>query len=212
MFNTEELYDLAGQVVLGRRQKQYTDALAEQMFGRKAADALQIMIDWYGLDDTIDGLEGELQLALSELLDENLRPMPGLTQLLEALESAAIPFGIATSSTPAFVTAVLARFQWEHRFRFFLTGDDVANGKPDPEVYLRAAERMGVPAAEMIVLEDSPVGCQAAVSAGAYTVVVPSRLVDPGQFDGARFVARSLGDPRIYAALGLEVPGDPAEN
>ena len=99
--------------------------------------------------------------------------MPGLAELLDALEHGGIPKGIATSSGRRFTEHVLGRFDLAPRFQFILTGDDVSEGKPHPEVYLRAAANFGLSPANMMVLEDSQTGCRAAVAAGAFAVAVP---------------------------------------
>jgi beta-phosphoglucomutase-like phosphatase (HAD superfamily) len=114
-----------------------------------------------------------------------------------------MPKAIATSSGPAFVTSVLARFALAPRFKFILTCDDIVEGKPHPEIYLMAAARFGLLPAEMLVLEDSQNGCRSAVAAGALTVAVPAGHSQDHDFTGAALVARTLADPRIYELLGL---------
>ena len=81
---------------------------------------------------------------------------------------------------------MLTQLNLKHRFRFILTADDIQRGKPDPEVYLLAAERLGIAPSQMMVLEDSANGCRAAVAAGAFTVAVPNRHTRDHIFAGAR--------------------------
>jgi HAD superfamily hydrolase (TIGR01509 family) len=132
--------------------------------------------------------------------------MPGLMDLLEALETASVPKGIATSSDRKTVAGMLLRFQLEPRFSFVLTGDCTEQSKPAPDIYLLAAEKHGVRPEEMLVLEDSQIGCQAGVAAGAYTVAVPGGRSHAHDFAGTRLVAKGLADKRIYEALGLPSP------
>jgi beta-phosphoglucomutase-like phosphatase (HAD superfamily) len=72
---------------------------------------------------------------------------------------------------------------------------------------LLAAKRHRVDPAAMMVLEDSQIGCQAAVAAGAYTVAVPHGQSLTHQFPGVQFEANTLADERIYSALRLAKPG-----
>jgi len=209
MFNTEELYEQVDTEVLARRGKPCEEALLDQMTGRKADVALQMMIDWHDLDDTIEQLSAEISALFAEVLPQRLAPMPGLMRLLDALEVAQIPKGIATSSGPAFVSDVLNRFQLQPRFSFVLTSEDIQHGKPAPDIYRLAAERHGLPTEQVMVLEDSLAGCQAAVAAGAYAVAVPHGRSLKFDFPGANLIADTLDDPRIGAALGL--PRQPAE-
>ena len=135
-----------------------------------------------------------------------LRALPGLEALLRALESVPVPKAIATSSGRAYTRTVLSQFDYVPRFQFVLTGEDVREGKPAPEVYLTAARQLGVPPAAMMVLEDSENGCRAGVAAGAYTVAVPGPHSQHHDFDRVAFVALGLADARIYRALGLPPP------
>jgi HAD superfamily hydrolase (TIGR01509 family) len=207
MFNTEELYQEVGSAILARRGKEFTAELIDQMMGRKSNIALALMIEYHQLDATPEQLAAETAEIFGGILPGRLAPMPGLLDLLAALEAAGIPKGIATSSGRAFVERVLGVFHLQPRFDFVIASEDIEHGKPEPDVYLLAAGRHGVAPAEMMVLEDSQIGCQAAVAAGAYTVAVPHGQSRTHQFQGVRFAADTLADPRIYAALRLSRPG-----
>ena len=179
--------------------------MLDAMMGRPGKVALQIMIDWHGLDATVEELRRESDELFVELLETRLAPMPGAGELLDAWENAGIAKAIATSSGPAFAGNVLTRANFIERFDFILTGEDVQQGKPHPEVYLTAARRFDSKPDEMMVLEDSVHGCRAAVEAGAYTVAVPAERNRQQNFTGAAFLADSLHDERIYRALGLPI-------
>ncbi len=207
MFNTEELYQEVGGEILSRRGKQITGELLNEMMGRKSNVALAVMIEWHGLDETPEQLAAESAEIFGGLLPRRLAPMPGLLELLSSLEAAQIPKGIATSSGRAFVDRVLGLFDLAPRFNFILTSENIEHGKPAPDVYLLAAEHHGVAPAEMLVLEDSQIGTQAAVAAGAYAVAVPHGQSLQHHFRGARFEANSLADERIYRALRMPTPG-----
>ena len=203
MFNTEELYQDVGSELLRRRDREFTKELLDQMMGRPGRISLQIMIDWHSLEATVDELERETDEIFVDILATRLAPMPGLLALLNALEQANVPKAIATSSRRAFVETVLGRFDLEPRFRFILSAEDVIDGKPHPEIYLKAAARFGVPPDRVVVLEDSQNGCAAAVAAGTITVAVPGGHSLSHNFDGARLSIDSLADPRLYELIGL---------
>jgi len=203
IFNTEDLYEQVGSEVLRRRGKTMTDQLLNEMMGRKTPVALQIMIDHHGLDDTVDTLAAETYAIFDTILDEHLRLMPGLAELIDRLDALGIPKAIATSSRRAFARSVLSRFDLEPRFQFVLTAENIEHGKPDPDIYLSCARLFGVEPEEMMVLEDSETGCRAGVGAGAFTVAVPHGRSQTHDFSGVRLVADTLADPRIYRALGI---------
>jgi len=204
MFNTEDVYWHVGSEILQRRGRRFTAELSHAMMGRPPQPAFETMIQWDSLPDTWQQLAMESEEAFVEILDRYLAPMPGLMPLLAALESAGMPKAIATSSQTRLVDAVLSRFAMHDRFQFILSASDVVHGKPDPEIYLRAAQRFALPPAEVLVLEDSQIGCRAAAAAGAFTVAVPGEHSRGQDFTVATMVIESLADPRLYELLRLE--------
>jgi len=201
LVNTEELYQHVGTEILRRRGRTFGPDLLDAMMGRPPAVSLAVMIEWHGLDDTVETLAAETGEIFAGLLDERLEPMPGAVALVESLAARGLPRAVATSSGPAFAHDVLGRIGLRDRFAFVLTSADVVRGKPDPEIYLAAAARLAVEPAAMLVFEDSQAGCRAAVAAGAVVVAVPGGHSRRHDFTGARLVAESLADPRIAALL-----------
>jgi HAD superfamily hydrolase (TIGR01509 family) len=202
MFNTEELYTQVGTVMLQRRGKQITRELLSAMMGRQSPVALQIMIDWHNLSDTVEQLENETDEIFDGILEQQLAPLPGLLSLLDALNAARIPKAITTSSRRKFVDRCLQISGLDGQFQFVLSAEDVVNGKPDPEIYRKAAERFGIPPTEMMVLEDSENGCRAAVGAGAITIAVPGEHSRDHDFSGVFYQATNLADKQIVGLLG----------
>lgn len=205
MFNTEDVYTLAGTELLRRRGCRFTPELKDAMMGLPNCASFDLLIRWHRLEETWETLAEESSEIFLGLLGEHLAVMPGLWELLRDLEQAGIPKAIATSTGRRLTDACLAPFDLAGRFQFILTAEDIVCGKPDPEIYLKAAERFGVPPAEMLVLEDSQNGCRAAVAAGAFAVAVPGQHSRNHDFSGAALVVESLGDPRLYRTLGLPV-------
>jgi HAD superfamily hydrolase (TIGR01509 family) len=206
MFNTEELYQEVGAELLRRRGYEFTSELLDQMMGRPSHVALQLMIDAHTLKATVEELLAETDEIFPRILAERLAPMPGLIELMAALERQNIPKAIATSSRRTFVEHVLGSFNFQSRFSPILTAEDITHGKPHPEVYLKAAEQLNLLPHETLVLEDSQNGCRAAVAAGAITVAVPGSHSKRHDFTGAKLIADTLGDNRIYDLLDLARP------
>jgi HAD superfamily hydrolase (TIGR01509 family) len=216
MFNTEELYTLAGTELLRRRGQAFTDELKNEMMGLRPQPSFEVMIRRCHLPDTWQQLAEESNRLFISVLEGRLAPLPGLLTLLSALEHAGIPKAIGTSSARELVDACLTPFDMHRRFQFILTAEDITHGKPHPEIYLTAARRFGVPPAEMLVLEDSENGCRAAAAAGAFTVAVPGPHSRAQDFTAASLIITSLADPRLYAALGIPIeapaPSGPMSN
>jgi len=203
MFNTEDVYTEVGIRVLRRRGCEFSDELKHKIMGMRPQPAFETMIRDCNLTDAWEELLVESNRQFLEVMPGMIAPMPGLLELLDALESANIPKAIGTSSSRELVVECLGAFDLARRFQFVLTAEDIVNGKPHPEIYLTAAARLGVPAAEMMVLEDSRNGCLAAVAAGAFAVAVPGEHSRQQDFSEAALVVDDLADPRLYRALGL---------
>jgi len=204
MFNSEDVYTLVGTELLRRRGHVFTPALKDAMMGLPPRETFGVMIRWCNLDDSWEELVPESNGIFVSLLDEHLAPMPGLMELLDQLEQAGIPKAIATSSGRQLADACLSRFDLPRRFEFVLTAENVTSGKPNPEIYLTAAERLGLDPEDVLVLEDSENGCRAAAASGAYAVAVPSEHSRTHDFSVASLVIDGLGDRRLYEALGLD--------
>jgi len=95
-----------------------------------------------------------------------LRPLRGFLRLLEALDARRIPVAIATSAPAENVPHTLGELGLEGRLRIVARSDEVARGKPHPDVFLEAARRIGVAPAECLAFEDAPLGVRAARAAG----------------------------------------------
>jgi len=201
--SSEDVYHRVGTETLRRRGKPFEDALRHKMMGLPTMVALQTMIDWHGLEDTVELLAQESEETFWELAGDGLQPMPGVPELFDRIDAAAVPRGVVTSGARSYAERILTEVGVRQRLTFVITADDVRIGKPDPEPYLMAAERHGVDPAEMLVLEDSANGCRAGVAAGAYVVAVPSPHTHDHDFTGARFVADTLRDPRIAQLLAI---------
>jgi HAD superfamily hydrolase (TIGR01509 family) len=201
MFNTEAIYDKVGEALLLRRGKIMTPELKLAMIGRRAQESLTIMIDMHGLHDTVDDLILESHEMFFEAAAGRLAPMPGLHDLLEYIDSNNLPKALATSSSRNYVERVIGPFGMLPRFPVILASEDVTLGKPHPEIYLKAADRLGIAPTEMMVLEDSQNGVNAAASAGAIAVAVPHEHTFHHDFSRATLIAESLHDPRVLSIL-----------
>jgi lincosamide nucleotidyltransferase A/C/D/E len=98
---------------------------------------------------------------------------PGLSDLLDLLDQRHIPVAVATSTDEEDAHWCLRSAGIWDRFRIVVTGDQVAKGKPEPDIYLEAAARLRVPAPECVAVEDSNAGVLAAARAGMRTFMVP---------------------------------------
>lgn len=197
MFNTEDVFNLSGRELLQRRGMEMTSAILSQMIGRRAPEAFAIMCEMTGLTEPVDALLAESRVVFYDLLPHHLAPMPGLFELLELIEAQRLPKAVATSSSRDYLEDILGRYDLLKRFNTTLTAEDVTHGKPHPEIYLKAAERLGIEPHEMLVLEDSEAGTHSAAKAGARIISVPNDHSRTHDFSPATYVASALHDPYL---------------
>lgn len=125
------------------------------------------------------------QLYETHLREDDLHAVPGLGDFLRGLNEAGVPCVLGTSGVPAAAEIILSRLGIADRFTARITGADVTHGKPDPEVWQKAAGAVHVPVQTCLVIEDAFPGIQAAKLAGAHclgiaTSVTPEQLLAHG--------------------------------
>jgi HAD superfamily hydrolase (TIGR01509 family) len=162
------------------------------LFGSVDADA-----QWEELLGTMCGrslaeLEEQLHVGVSARKDE-LPLLPGVRDLLDAAHQRGLRVGIGTGNTIANLERRLGHHGVFERFDAIVTRAEVARGKPAPDVYLEVARRLQSPPGSSLVLEDSTVGCEAALAAGMRVVACPSVVTAHLTFpDGVRRVGSLL--------------------
>lgn len=120
---------------------------------------------------------------------------PGLPELAADLAAAGIRLAVATTGRRSWVEPLVGRLLGRDSVAVVVTGDDVAELKPDPEVYVRALAGLGVPAGAALAVEDSEVGLRAATGAGLATVVVTNGYTAGQDFTGAAAVLTAYDGP-----------------
>ena len=103
---------------------------------------------------------------LSNLAKEDIEPIEGIRELLIALKERNIPTAIASSSPKNMIEAVVEKFKLQDYFSHLVSGNEVKHSKPDPEIYLVTAEKLGIAPSDCVVIEDSTNGVNAAKNAG----------------------------------------------
>jgi HAD superfamily hydrolase (TIGR01509 family) len=162
--------------------------LLAEVLGRPQAEATALSDELYGL-------------AVEEVT-RGVEPMPGAVELLHALRDARVPVGLASNAKRVFLDAALGGAGIEQGwFGVVLAGDEVTRPKPQPDLFLLAAQALGAEPEDCLVLEDSPTGVAAAKAAGMAVVGVPS--VEGVELEAADLVVESLADARVAELAGL---------
>lgn len=155
----------------------YGDGFNEELFyslgGTPAVRVIEILNKRAGTSLEPVAVAHDKEERYLQLLSEVSRIEPVVTYA-ESRRAAGRPIAIASGGARYVVDAALQASGLDHLFSIIITPEDVAHGKPAPDMFLRAAERMGVPPRQCLVLEDAELGRQAAVAAGMDYLLIPS--------------------------------------
>jgi HAD superfamily hydrolase (TIGR01509 family) len=149
------------------------DTMARTL-GRRLPEAIALLAESYALTAPLPDLVATYDRLRLAALRGNLRPMPGAAALLAFARDAGLRLALATSSLRSHADLTLTETALAGLFDAEATGDEVAHGKPAPDIFLLAARRLGVPPAHCVVLEDAPAGLAAAAAAGMRRLWVPN--------------------------------------
>ncbi len=158
----------------------YTATEFIELIGRSPQDVAQIMETQLGGSHNVNQV-GE---GAAEILAQRNHTFPlkaGAIALLNHYQSIGVPCSVASSSPVAHIQHRLHHVGVLNHFTEITSGQEVANGKPSPDIYLLAIDKLGIAAADCIAFEDSEPGARAAIAAGLKTVVVPD-LKQPSEF------------------------------
>lgn len=174
MLHTERLYKVAWQS--GCRECGYdlTDATYSTLVGRPTPACEQVLLRTFGAEFPLDLFRNRWpSIWRDTVARDGIRPKRGLLPFLAFLRSRRLPVAVATSSEADFTDFSLRRAGLSGVFQTVVTGDQIARGKPAPDIYLAAATRLSVAPECCVALEDSEAGAVAASTAGMVTLLVP---------------------------------------
>ena len=189
LIDTERVY--FDSLVAALNAHGYTDdtvTLCQAMVGLPGPDCEAMLHARYGENFPLADVSRAFITNRDEILAAGLPLKHGAVELLDALQAAECPMAIVTSSSQRTADAHLTLAGIRHRFETILTRDDVARGKPSPDLYLLAASRLDLKPEHCVAVEDSNHGVAAAHAAGAITIMVPD-MVTPTEESRARCAA-----------------------
>lgn len=181
-----------------RGRGEYTEEEFVRGFGRTSREV--IVEQWGGdrlSDEEIAAIADRKEALWRESLADDFPAMPGGVELIESLRRAGVRVGVGSSGPPDNVHIVLDRLGVTGAIDAVVTGADVTRGKPDPQVFQLVAERLGVSPDSAVVIEDAPVGIQAARAAGMKVIGVASTGRTPEELEAADRVVSKLTELRV---------------
>lgn len=192
MVDTEPLSHQAWAQIMRPFGLTISDDMHTQMTGWRLDVSAQFVCDTFGLTVEVEELMRRKKAAMAAIVSDGVPVMPGLMALHDEIARRRIRWGVATSSPRPHAIAVLTQLGLLDACVAIAAGDEVVHGKPAPDIYLLAAERMGVQPAECLALEDSVPGCQAAAAAGMSVAAIPNGVTKTAVFPCATYKLDSL--------------------
>jgi HAD superfamily hydrolase (TIGR01509 family) len=174
-----------------------------QVVGITAKDNWKLLKEKHDIKANINVLLDKKRKIYRKLLQDNVSPRKGLISLVKRLHTAGIKMAIASSSSPKNIQTVLTGLGLNDYFDIAISGESVRRGKPYPDVFLKAAEKLGLPARSCAVLEDAESGVEAAHQARMKVIAIPNRFTRHHDLKKADLVLPSLDKITLKVIKGL---------
>ena len=179
LIDSEHVWDEVRQQLAEERGGHWSDNASRDMMGMSSLEWSRYMRDVVGLDEKPDEISAEVVRRLEKRYHAELPLIPGALGAVERL-AARWPLGLASSSNRELIDLVLAESGLGRSFQASVSSEEVARGKPAPDVFLEAARRIGVDPADGAGVEDSHNGILAARAAGLRVIAIPNHEFPPG--------------------------------
>jgi HAD superfamily hydrolase (TIGR01509 family) len=205
LVDSEQLWDQAREALARERGGRWHDRAQADMMGMSSLEWSRYMHDRIGLRESPEEISAEVVRRMEALYRERLPLLPGAREAVERLATR-WPLGLASSSNRPLIDLTLELSAMEPYFRATVSSEEVARGKPAPDVYLETARHLGVDPGRTAAIEDSHNGILSAAAAGMRVVAIPNRRFPPGEEALARadVVLDSLDEltPETVSRLG----------
>jgi HAD superfamily hydrolase (TIGR01509 family) len=178
LLDSEQVWDAEREQLTRERGGRWHDRAQSDMMGMSSLEWSRYMHEQLGLAEPPEEINAEVVRRMEARYRERLPLLPGAVEAVERL-AGRWPLGLATSSNRQLIDLALELAGIERLFRATVSSEEVARGKPAPDVYLEAARRLGVEASSAAAVEDSHNGILAARAAGMRVIAVPNPHFPP---------------------------------
>jgi HAD superfamily hydrolase (TIGR01509 family) len=200
MIDSEPFHQKAFDRVFREFGKELTEEENNRYYvGISDIDIAEDMIGRFSLPISAQELVDKKQVAYRDLVATQIIPQNGLLDLLKELKKNRFKKVIASSSMLLEIELIIARLKIKEYIDGYFSAEQVKNGKPKPDLFLFAAQKMNIPAGDCLVLEDAPNGINAAKAAGMKSFAIPSKETKGKDFSNATMILNSLSE--VYQNL-----------
>ena len=180
LLDSEQLWDEAREHLAKERGGRWHEGAQADMMGMSSREWSVYMHERIGLPEPPEEINAEV---VRRMLERYRRQLPLIPGAVEAVERLAVrwPLGLASSSNRELIEAALEASGLARHFPVTVSSEEVARGKPAPDVYLEAGRRLEVAPEHCAAIEDSHNGIRSAKAAGMRTIAIPNRRFPPGE-------------------------------
>ncbi len=204
LIESEQVWDAAREELVGERGGTWSDHATTDMMGMSSTEWSRYLHDRLGVPMDPVEINDDVVRRVASAYERHLPLLPHAVETVREL-AGRWPLGVASSSNRPIIELVLDRSDLRPCFAAVVSSEEVEHGKPAPDVYLAAAEGLGVDAGDCVAVEDSTNGIRSAVDAGMRTLAVPNRQFRPDEelLASAAAVVPSLAEvtPDLVAGL-----------
>ena len=194
VLDTESTYKIAWQQAAQEMGYSFTDPFMQTLSGLHYNDLVLKLLDYCGNDFNLAEFNQKSTVYWHDYVASNrIKVNHGFNELLAVIEKISIPFALATNSRHHNAMLCLQLAGLENTFPILISRDDVNQGKPAPDIFLKTAEKLAIPINQCLVLEDSHIGITAAHKAGAIPILISSvEITEPATEKMCHFVFNDL--------------------
>ncbi len=193
LVDSEPVHIEAWEIYLRTHGHEFDHQLLERMLGRRIIDSASMLVSELGLPVSAQTAADERNATFTQIAPGRIHPKPFAIEVLTELERCGVKIGLATSGILDYVEMAIESAELPHVFDARVTAEDVKHGKPDPEVFLTAAERLQIPPSACLVVEDAPNGVEAAHRAGMSCAAIPETDMTRRLMPETEFLLDNLG-------------------
>jgi HAD superfamily hydrolase (TIGR01509 family) len=191
LLDSEQLWNQAKESLVRATGGHWSDDAPRAMMGMSSPEWSAYLHDQLGVPGDAEAINHEVVARMEELYHSHLPLLPGAVEAVRRLHEV-WPLGVASSSNREIIDLVLELAGLTNAFAATVSSEEVARGKPAPDVYVEAAERLGVGAERCVAVEDSSNGLRSAAAAGMAVIAVPNPHYPP-EDDALGVAAAVLG-------------------
>ncbi len=180
----------------------FTKSFFERTFGQQSPSIVRELVGQEADELLVRKWANLKESYYREMVKGKLRPLPGVLKIIYRLKSLGFKLAVGSSGPSENVELLLDTLKIKHNFNVVISSEEVQKGKPEPDVFLIAAKALNLPPKNCIVIEDAPVGIQAAKAAGMNCIALTTTH-NKEELNGAQIISKDLTEISINDIINL---------